>query len=182
VVWSLAYSRLLSILPTAEAQREVEPQVAHRQHRGRGEVIPCYEFRAVRNAVLALLPSCKVSLASGQANVLARCLAPAGQALGLLFGSGELCLVYRPDTEAAPNVSSDGADSLLPEITRLHFESRTRLHISPSSATDIKDLCLWRSLGQCIWSVGHSEGPETRSNKGTGESTWGCPCLCLVFS
>lgn len=161
-VWSLHHSRLMSILPAAEAQKEVEPQVALSQHRGRGEVIPCYEFRAVRNAVLTLLPACKAPLASGSANVLAHCVAPGEKALGLLFYSGELGFVRRPEVDPVAAAPAEGVTT--PEAARLLVERRVRLNLPDRDSEALKALGLWRSFGAWLsWKRGNEASMRTPS-------------------
>lgn len=116
-VWSLAQSRLVAAFPATASLRPVEPQVAHHRHRhGRGEVVPCHEYRAVRNAVLALLARRTGGSAGGSqavagpaAAIMASCLAADGRSVALLLGDGTLLFMGRALATATVTVTNKTA-------------------------------------------------------------------------
>lgn len=110
-VWSLAQSRLVAALPATACHRPVEPQVAHQRHRhGRGEVVPCHEYRAVRNAVLALLARSTVDAQA--AAIIASCRAADGRSLALLLNDGTLLFMGRALAPVTATVTSKTAVSV----------------------------------------------------------------------
>jgi hypothetical protein len=138
IVWSLAKNRVSVALPQLRIQREVEPQVSQRQLQGRStEVVPCYEYRAVRNTVLGCLaPNTAVarSVTLAAARIVATCLDPAARGgLGVLLGNGAILLLQRGGAD------SDG---------QLVFSLRSQLNWQCTQDSAVITLCLWRSYGE----------------------------------